>query len=65
VAVGLAQEDGRGRVAVGDGFNVHGYSIFPTTTDIIITKENIVKSIHGYILRPRIRDKPFRINDLQ
>ena len=65
LAVGLAQEDSRGRFSIGNGFDVHGYSIFSITVIIITNKENMVKILHGYTLRNEFRDKPFQINDLK
>ena len=63
-SVGLTQEDGWGRLAVGDGFNVHGYSIISIIIIIIDHNKIIAKSIHGYKLRTKNRDNPFHINDL-
>ena len=48
-AEGLAQENTRGRVTVGDRFDVHGYQ----TSIKLISKQETNTNLHGYIFMPK------------
>jgi len=50
VAEGLAQENARGRIAVGDRLDVHGDKYGKKAIKI-----EKIDNLHGYILRPKNR----------
>ena len=49
LAEGLAQENTRGRVTVGDRFDVHGYEMSTN----MLSKQEINTYLHGYIFAPK------------
>jgi len=55
LAEALAEEDGGRGVAVGDGFDIHGYSISNITNNTSIEYRQ-----HGYINKSARRDEPER-----
>ena len=47
-ADGFTEEDGRGRVAVGDGFDIHGSIILRSQ----LLTQDVYALLHGYISHP-------------